>query len=156
MAFEELFTNVASEFHLDRNLLAEIAWRESRFDPKAVGRAGDMGLMQILPSTWQEWAPRVKVEDPFDPLSNIRVAGAYLNWLRTQLVKTGRPEIYWILAAYNWGIGNVLRLLRDGGSWSQVPAQRQDYATGIALATAVRIMADSQAGDAEGGMQPSL
>jgi soluble lytic murein transglycosylase-like protein len=93
-----------------------------------------MGLMQIVPATWDDWAPKVGVYDPFDPDSNIAVAGAYLAWLREQLAQAGRPEPYWLLAAYNWGIANVLKLFKTGGSWKDVPDVRRDYATDIILA----------------------
>jgi membrane-bound lytic murein transglycosylase F len=149
MAYEELFRKVGQANGIDWRLLAEVAWRESRYDPRAVGRAGDMGLMQIMPSTWNEWAPKVGVTDPFDPESNIRVATALLVWLRDLLGKNGRPETYWSLVAYNWGIGNVLRLLQAGGSWSQVPPERQNYALDIALATEVRRLSE-EGGPADG------
>ena len=134
MAFEEIFQRVAGEHDLDWYLMVEQSFRESRFDPLAVGAASDMGLMQIVPATWDEWSAKVGVYDPFDPESNIAVAGAYLAWLREQLVKVNRPEPYWLLAAYTWGIGNVLKLLKSGGSWKDVPDVRRDYATGIVLA----------------------
>jgi len=134
MAYEKIFQQVASEYDLDWHILAEQAWHESRFDPLAIGAANDMGLMQVLPKTWSEWAPKLGLFDPFDPESNIRVAAAYQAWIREQLIKLGRPETYWILAAYNWGIGNVLRLLKSGGDWSQVPKERRDYANSIILA----------------------
>lgn len=134
MAYEDLFRKVGDEYGLDWRLLAQQSWRESRFDPLAVGAATDMGLMQILPSTWDEWAPKVGAFDPFDPESNIRVAAAILAYLRTTLTKLGRPETHWWLVAYNWGIGNVSRLVKSNGTWSQVPPVRQAYATDIILA----------------------
>lgn len=150
MAYEDLFQKIAGEYSLDWYLLAQQAYRESRFDPLAVGAANDMGLMQIIPGTWDEWAPRLGLFDPFDPESNVRVAAAYLAWIRDQLTPLGRPEPYWMLAAYNWGIGNVLRLLKGGGDWSQVPPERREYATGIIL------VADSNALAAQmGATQPT-
>ena len=134
MAYEEIFQKTASDYGLDWHLLLEQGYRESRFDPLAVGKANDLGLMQVLPTTWDEWAPKVGAFDPFDPESNVRVAAAYLAWIRDQLVKLGRPEAYWMLAAYNWGIGNVVKLLKGAGNWSQVPQERQDYANDIILA----------------------
>ncbi|HIC90225.1 MAG TPA: hypothetical protein EYP04_12600 [Anaerolineae bacterium] len=143
MAYEELFKKVAAEYGLDWHLLAELARKESQYDPLAVGNANDMGLMQILPTTWEEWAPKVGVHDPFNPESNVRVAAAYLAWIREQLSKVGRPEIYWILIAYNWGLSNVLRLLRSGGGWEDVPEERQDYAVDVILTAEARAMAES-------------
>jgi membrane-bound lytic murein transglycosylase MltF len=142
MAFEEIFQRVAAEHDLDWYLMVEQGFRESRFDPLAVGAASDMGLMQIVPATWDEWSTKAGVYDPFDPESNIVVAGSYLAWLRDQLAKVGRPESYWLLAAYNWGIGNVLKLLKSGGSWKDVPDVRRDYATGIILAAEANALAE--------------
>ncbi len=141
MAYEEIFQKTASDYGLDWHLLLEQGYRESRFDPLAVGKANDLGLMQVLPTTWDEWGPKAGAFDPFDPESNVRVAAAYLAWIREQLVKLGRPEAYWMLAAYNWGIGNVVKLLKSGGNWSQVPQERQDYANDIILAAEANAIA---------------
>ncbi len=142
MAYEELFKKIGAEYGLDWRLLAQQAWRESRFNPLAVGAANDMGLMQIVPATWDEWAPKVGVFDPFDPESNIRVAAALLAHLRATLTKLGRPETYWWLTAYNWGIGNVLRLLQRNGTWNDVPPERQAYAINIILAAEADALAE--------------
>ena len=141
MAYEAIFQSIAEEYSLDWHVLSEQAYRESRYDPFAVGAADDLGLMQILPTTWDEWAPKLGVYNPFDPGNNVRVAAAYLVWIREQLVSEAREEYYWALVAYNWGIGNVLRLLRSGGGWGSVPSQRQEYATTILLAAEANALA---------------
>lgn len=148
MAYEDLFRKIGAEYGIDWRLLAQQAWRESRFNPLAVGAANDMGLMQIIPATWDEWAPKVGVFDPFDPESNIRVAAAILSYLRTTLTRLGRPEPYWWLTAYNWGIGNVTRLLKNNGTWDQVPAERRAYATEIILAAEADALAEQIGGAA--------
>lgn len=43
MEFEALFARVAAEYGLDKHMLAEQAWRESRWDPLAIGASSDMG-----------------------------------------------------------------------------------------------------------------
>jgi hypothetical protein len=58
------------------------------------------------------------------------------------LAGQNRPELYWMLTAYNWGIGNVLRLLKSGGAWEQVPPQRQAYANDIVLAAEANALAE--------------
>ena len=141
MAYEALFQQVASAKGLNWWMLAAQGWRESRHNPSAVGRAGDMGIMQILPATWNEWASRVNVRDPFDPQSNILLAASYLVWISEQLAKVNRGEPYWMLVAYNWGIGNVLRTIRAGGGWDQVPPERQEYATAILLTAEANALA---------------
>ncbi len=142
MAYEDIFQQVAQQYGLDWRLMVEQCFRESRFDPLAVGAASDMGLVQIVPATWNEWSAKVGVYDPFDPESNITVAGAYLAWIKEQLAKVGRAEPYWMLVAYNWGIGNVLRLLKEGGKWDDVPEIRRNYATGIILAAEANALAE--------------
>ena len=142
MAFEEIFQQVAGKYKLDWHLMIEQCSCESRFDPLAVGTDNEMGLMQIMPATWDGWAPKVGVFDPFDPESNISVAGAYLAWLHEQLIAVDRPEPYWLLAAYDWGIANVLKLLKTGGSWEDVPDAHRDYATDIILAAEANALAE--------------
>jgi soluble lytic murein transglycosylase-like protein len=134
MDYEAIFQRVAAEFDLGWYLLMEQAYRESQLNAHLVGSDGEMGLMQILPATWGEWAPRVGALEPFDPESNIRVATAYLAWIHARLAGMGRPEMHWMLAAYDYGFWNVQGLLRADGAWRHVPPEHQDYATAIVLA----------------------
>ncbi len=133
MAYEEVFQQVAAKYGLDWQLLAAQSWHESAFDPKKVGEAGELGLMQITPVIWEEWSTKVGATDPDVPEENVRVAGAYLAWLSDRLVAAGRGEACWMLAAYSWGANNVLRLLQVHAGWDQVPSQHQDYANAIIL-----------------------
>ena len=139
----EIFKEIAAEYDLDWRLLLEQAWRESRWDALAVGKAGEYGLMQIHPATWKQWAAKLDLHDPFDPQSNIRMAAAYWGWLDDQVAAEGHPEVYWLLAAYNWGINNLLTLLEEGGAWEEIPLERREYATGIILAAEVRAAQES-------------
>jgi membrane-bound lytic murein transglycosylase F len=142
MAYEEIFQRVAGKYGLDWRLMAEQCFQESHFDPLAVGAANEMGLMQIPPAIWDEWSPKVGVYDPFDPESNITVAGAYMAWISEQLVRAGHPEPYWLLAAYDWGANDALRLLQSGGAWKDVPDVRRDYATSTILAAEANAVAE--------------
>lgn len=139
----DIYKAVAAEYGLDWRMLLEQGWRESRWDPLAIGEAGEYGLMQIHPATWEQWAARLDLFDPFDPASNIRLAAAYWVWLRQQLQTRNRPEDYWLLAAYNWGINNVLRLLDAGGTWDDVPSRVQNYAYDIILAAEARAASEA-------------
>lgn len=142
MEFEALFAQIAAEYGFDKHVLAEQAWRESRWDPLAIGADRNLGLMQVIPAVWQEWAPQVQVYDPFDPASNLRVAAAYLASLRRDLAeKTGISGDYWLLVAYNWGPDNVRRLVAGGQRWEDVPESRRDYAISILTGAEVRALA---------------
>lgn len=115
------FQDAGREFGVPWTLLASQAWAESSFDPKAVSSDGAQGLMQIMPKTWAEWAPKIGAgNDPFDPYQNIRVAARYLQWLLSQTDENVRQA----LIAYGWGIGNL-----QGGQ--PKPAQWVEYSNKI-------------------------
>ena len=96
-------------------MLAAQAYIESGFDSLALSDAGAMGLMQVLPDTWREWAQPVEASDPFDAYSNVLVAGVYLDYLRSDLAGKGYPDTQWMLVAYNWGPDKLRRLSRRRG-----------------------------------------
>lgn len=76
---------------------------ESRGNPRAVSRAGAMGLMQIMPATWAMLTARHRLgSDPFDIRSNIFAGAAYLRamWDRYR-------DVSLMLAAYNAGPGRA-------------------------------------------------
>lgn len=141
MTYATMFHEIAGRYDLNWRILAAQAYVESGFDSVALGAQGDLGLMQIHPATWHEWAPTVAVADPFDSYSNVLVAAAYFDYLRTILSKRGHPEVEWTLVAYNWGIDKVLQHLEGGQEWQALPALRQEYATEI-LRLAETIPAD--------------
>lgn len=130
-SYEEMFKATAAQYNLDWRVLAELAYQESRMNPLAVGRDNDMGLMQIIPTTWSRWAPQVGVTDPFDPYSNIQVGAAYLAYARDVAQAHGYTQDYWMLIGYNWGTTNLDRLLAQNGTWAQVPLKQQYYALTI-------------------------
>ena len=133
MTYKELFIEIAQTYDLNWRLLAEQAWQESRLDPLAIGPANDMGILQIIPRTWGEWAPRLGVVDPFDAYSNVLVGAACLAFLRDDVARFGAKDFHWALLAYKWGVSNVRDLLEDGGQWQDVPAAHRDYAISIVL-----------------------
>jgi soluble lytic murein transglycosylase-like protein len=129
--YEAMFQEIAPQYELDWRLLAELAYQESRMNPQALGQSHDMGLMQIIPSTWDEWAPRVGVSDPFDPYSNTLVAAAYLAYIRDYTMAKGHPEAHWMLVGYNWGPNNLRLLFEDNGDFDDVPEKQRHYALAI-------------------------
>jgi membrane-bound lytic murein transglycosylase F len=131
MTYAQMFQDVALQYDLDWRLLAAQAYVESAFDSLALGSQGDMGLMQVIPSTWREWAPVVGVNDPFDAYSNTLVAATYLDHLRSLLAERGYSQAQWMLVAYNWGPDKLLDFLAGGGAWEQLPEERQKYAADI-------------------------
>lgn len=135
MAYEQMFQEIAPRYGLDWRLLAQLAYQESRLNRLALGRDNDLGLMQILPSTWNEWAPRVGVTDPFDPYSNIEVGAAYLAYLRDYAQARGYYEPQWMLVGYNGGPDRLRQLFAGNGTWAQVPEKQRRYALAILQAS---------------------
>lgn len=131
ITYEAMFREVGQRYGLDWRILACQAYYESEFDPLAVGVNQDAGLMQIVPHTWDEWAPRIGVTDPHDPYSNVLVAAAYLAFLRDYFAERGYTDERWMLVAYNWGPYNLQQFLEDGGQWTSVPKMRRRYALNI-------------------------
>jgi Transglycosylase SLT domain len=84
-----------------------------------ISSKGALGLMQVLPQTYQEMRAQYKLgPNPFEPKDNINAAAAYLRWLRT---KYGYPAMF---AAYNAGPGEVDEVLRLGKG---LPAETRAY-----------------------------
>jgi membrane-bound lytic murein transglycosylase MltF len=126
-----MFQEIGSRFDIDWRMLAAQAYIESGFDSLALSDAGAMGLMQVLPNTWREWAQPVEVSDPFDAYSNVLVAAVYLDHLRGRLALQGYPDTEWMLVAYNWGPDRLNDFLTGGGTWDTLPQARRQYATEI-------------------------
>ena len=56
----------------------------------------------------------------------------------------GLDKHRWSLVAYDWGIGNVTRLIQAGKGWSDIPTLRQDYAINILLGGETRAIAAAE------------
>jgi soluble lytic murein transglycosylase-like protein len=88
-----------------------------------VSDRGALGLMQVLPGTYDEMRQQYKLgPDPFRPHDNIMAGAAYLRWLKG---KYAYPALF---AAYNAGPQRVDDLLAHG---TALPAETQAYLTGI-------------------------
>jgi hypothetical protein len=88
-----------------------------------VSPKGAMGLMQVLPQTYQEMRAQYRLgPDAYDPKNNIPAGAAYLRWLRG---KYGYPAMF---AAYNAGPERVDDLLAHG---KPLPAETQSYITRV-------------------------
>jgi soluble lytic murein transglycosylase-like protein len=96
-----ILRDVSVEYGVDPNLMEALVRVESAFNPYAVSRKGAMGLMQLMPAT----ARRLDVDDPFDPVQNIR--GGVREFSR--LVDRYSGNLALALAAYNAGEGAVQR-----------------------------------------------
>ncbi len=110
---EEL-TRADLEHGLDALLLLALIDQESRYDPRARGPRGSLGLMQIRPFVGADVARRYGIPwggpaTLVDPVLNVRIGIAYLAEMRQMY---GKDEL--ALAAYNMGPYRVKRILANG------------------------------------------
>lgn len=129
--YEQMFKEVARSLDMDWRILAAQAYVESGFDPLATGTKNDMGLMQILPTTWTEWAPRTGATDPYNSYHNLSVAAVYSDHLREIFTAQGFTDPKWRLVAYNWGPNRLRNFLNEGRKWDELPEGRKKYAQDI-------------------------
>ena len=87
---------------------------ESALNPQAVSPVGAMGIMQIMPPTWEEIREALNLDDePFIPHLNIK-AGIYYNkrLYRVWKAETGIERLRFTFASYNAGLGNIIKAQR--------------------------------------------
>lgn len=94
-------------------LLSAVMQAESAGDPKAVSEAGAQGLFQFMPKTAQGYGI-----DPFDPAQAADGAARMYGDLNRQY-KGDLPKM---LAAYNWGSGNL-----DENGLDNAPEETRNY-----------------------------
>jgi len=114
----------SKKFGVGRDVIYSTINVESGFNKNAISSKGAVGLMQLLPSTAQDLAQRLNMED-FDlqnPQDNILLGTYYLSILKTRF--SGWNET---LCAYNAGPTNVSSWLaktefsEDGKTLKKIP-----------------------------------
>lgn len=109
----------AQQFAIPAHWIRAVMDQESGGNPRALSRAGAMGLMQIMPATWAMLAARHRLgPDPYEPRDNIMAGAAYLREMHDRYGMAG------MLAAYNAGPGRYEAYLRFG---RPLPAETRAY-----------------------------
>ena len=103
----------AQEYSVSEELVWAVIKTESGFDSSAVSNKGAIGLMQMMPSTF-EWLTNDILRDHhnagmlYDPETNIKYGTYYLSRLYSRFGDWDTA-----IAAYNGGEGNVSEWLAD-------------------------------------------
>ncbi|NKW82569.1 lytic transglycosylase domain-containing protein [Ochrobactrum pecoris] len=117
-------TEAAKRFAIPEQWIRAVMTVESAGDVRALSSAGAIGLMQIMPATWEELRIRHGLgSDPYDPRDNILAGAAYLAELHDLYGSPG------FLAAYNAGHGRYEKHLVTG---DLLPAETRAYVAKIA------------------------
>ena len=123
----------SGRFGVPEQWIREVMRQESDGQEQAVSSAGAMGLMQIMPDTFDDLRRRYTLgSDPFEPHDNIMAGAAYI---REMYDRYGAPGF---LAAYNAG---PYRLDSYLGSSDSLPDETVNYVASIAprLGSSVRM-----------------
>jgi Transglycosylase SLT domain len=111
-------TEASRRFRIPAPWIAAVLRAESAGDSRAVSAKGAMGLMQIMPDTWEELRARYALgSDAYDPRDNILAGAAYLKELHNRFGSSG------FLAAYNAGPGRY----QDSLSGRPLPSETRAY-----------------------------
>lgn len=114
----------AKSFAIPERLLRAVMHVESIGDAHAVSSKGAMGLMQIMPATWEELRTKYRLgDDPYQPRDNIFAGAGYLREMLDRFGPNG------FLAAYNAGPGRYEEHLSTG---RPLPRETIDYVRKLA------------------------
>lgn len=98
---EKIINAVGRKYNVDQYLIKSVIKAESNFDPKAVSPKYAQGMMQLIPSTAEDYG----VVDPFNAHQNIEGGVRFLK----DLIQFFDGDMELVLAAYNAGPGTVMK-----------------------------------------------
>lgn len=125
--FASWIAQASRRFDIPAAWLRAVIRVESRGDARAVSAKGAMGLMQLMPATWEKLRLRYGLgADPFDPRDNILAGAAYLRELHDRYSAPG------FLAAYNAGPARYEASLATGRA---LPGETRAYVGALAPLT---------------------
>lgn len=113
--YSEYVYKYSQENDIDPLLTFAIIKAESNFNRNIKSKSGAIGLMQLMESTAIEQAEEVNeeiivTESLYNPEINIKIGTKYYS----KLMKKYNNNMLLALAAYNAGIGNVDKWLKEG------------------------------------------
>ncbi|ALR19266.1 lytic transglycosylase domain-containing protein [Sphingobium baderi] len=135
--WRSFIAEASRRFGVPQAWIAAVMQAESRGRTHLHGRpitssAGAMGLMQIMPGTWESLRRRHGLgPDPHDPRDNILAGTAYLGAMYDRF---GYPGLF---AAYNAGPGRYAEHLRTG---RPLPGETRAYISQLAREPATSTM----------------
>jgi soluble lytic murein transglycosylase len=116
LPFGDVIRAEAVAHRVDPALAAALIHQESSFNPRAISRAGALGLMQVLPSVGASIAKSQGISSfervmLFQPDVNVRLGMTHLDAMLRQY-----PRVEYALAAYNAGGSPVRRWREKAGT----------------------------------------
>jgi soluble lytic murein transglycosylase-like protein len=110
-AVQDIVQAAAKAHGVDPTLINAVIWVESKFERRARGRSGSLGLMQLMPKTAAGLAKQLgRKRDSYDPDFNIHAGTLLL----AQLLARFDGDVTLALAGYNRGPGTVAKWVAAG------------------------------------------
>jgi len=140
LRFRNVVAHASERYQVPPRLLASLIWQESHFQSLRRGKAGEIGLMQVMPASAREWALAENIEsfssaDLFDPTTNTLAGAWYLGRALVRWKAKSDPTPY-ALAEYNAGASNAQR-------WDRAArASSVDFIEAISYPTTQRYVKD--------------
>lgn len=103
---ERMARDAARAAGIPEELALAVIMQESGGDPRALSKAGAIGLMQLMPGTAKDYGV-----DPNDVAQNLKGGMAHLRMLHDKYGGNWEDA----LSAYNWGHGNYDNFKKNGG-----------------------------------------
>lgn len=125
--------DAAQTWGLPVQLLAAIAWTESKFKVRAKSSAGAQGMMQFMPATGKAAAKALASRgilksaadwDPYNPEHSAQAGG----WYMRRLLERWNGRLDLALASYNAGSGRIAERGENPANW---PTQTQRYVPAV-------------------------
>lgn len=114
--YDKLFKAAAEKYGWDWKLLAAISFKESRFNPSALGGGGAFGLMQFMPSIGRKYGVSISSTPQQQINAGMKLLyNAYASWSN---IPSNEQRIKFTLASYNAGkahIDDAQRLAKKHG-----------------------------------------
>ena len=104
--YDEIIKKESERIGWDWRLLASMIYQESRFNPEAESWAGAYGLMQLMPSTANNYG----ITRSSSPAAQIRAGASFIKWLDDRFIDVIDDQderIKFVLASYNIGYGHI-------------------------------------------------
>ncbi len=133
-AVRDFIREEAERNGLEPSLVKAVIWKESKFRPNMIGSKGELGLMQLMPITIEQWRKDHKLEkapsraEVLQPSVNIAIGTWYLAWCGKHW-DGYKSKTVLQLAEYNAGRGNVLKRWKPKSPAQEVPISSITFKT---------------------------
>ena len=106
--YDDMIMAYSREIGWDWRLLAAMIYQESKFNPNAQSWAGACGLMQMIPSTAQQYGLDTCGGTPIESIDAGTRHIIKLNDYWAKIIGDKDERIKFILASYNVGLGHII------------------------------------------------